>query len=180
MHQAALDLFLEQGIDRVTVEEIAERADVAPSTFFRHFETKEDAVMVEVRERFDDLLAALEAQPAGPAWEMLTGSVVGWRETRRDPRLLLREVSLVAAHESLRARFASLLVAYEGRIAESLRARAAPAPTVLQSHLAAAWFLAAVRVVLRQWALDLSGTDPFELGLSVARALSHVPMDEVT
>jgi AcrR family transcriptional regulator len=38
---AAMELFTERGIDAVTVEEIAERADVARGTVFNHFSTKE-------------------------------------------------------------------------------------------------------------------------------------------
>src|SRR5277367_1408103 len=37
----AMRLFLERGYDAVTVAEIAEAADVAVSTLFKHFESKE-------------------------------------------------------------------------------------------------------------------------------------------
>jgi AcrR family transcriptional regulator len=58
----ALQLFQEQGYEATTVEQIAEAAEVSPSTFFRYFPTKEDVVL------YDDLdpilFAAFEAQPA--------------------------------------------------------------------------------------------------------------------
>lgn len=38
---SALDLFAQRGIDAVTVEEIADRADVARGTVFNHFATKD-------------------------------------------------------------------------------------------------------------------------------------------
>jgi AcrR family transcriptional regulator len=58
----ALQLFREQGYEATTVEQIAEAAEVSPSTFFRYFGTKEDVVLYD---DFDPLLiAAFEAQPA--------------------------------------------------------------------------------------------------------------------
>src|SRR5215470_7669638 len=58
----ALQLFREQGYEATTVEQIAEAAEVSPSTFFRYFRTKEDVAL------YDDLdplfIAAFEAQPA--------------------------------------------------------------------------------------------------------------------
>jgi AcrR family transcriptional regulator len=66
----AMRLIHEQGYDATTVEQIAEAAEISPSTFFRYFPTKEDVVL------YDDLdpplIAAYEAQPAdaGPIGAM--------------------------------------------------------------------------------------------------------------
>src|SRR6478752_6726354 len=53
---AAVDLFTEQGYDATTVAEIAERAGVTRSTFFRHFSDKRE-VLVAGQETLSRLLA---------------------------------------------------------------------------------------------------------------------------
>jgi AcrR family transcriptional regulator len=58
---AALELFQRDGYDATTVDQIADRADVSQSTFFRYFPTKQDVVL---HDRYDPLLlAAFRAQP---------------------------------------------------------------------------------------------------------------------
>ncbi|GAA4213227.1 TetR family transcriptional regulator [Microbispora amethystogenes] len=61
IQEEALRLFAEQGYDATTVEQIAEAAEVSPSTFFRYFPTKEDVV---TQDDYDPiLLEAIRAQP---------------------------------------------------------------------------------------------------------------------
>ena len=62
IQEHALRLFREQGYDQTSVEQIAEAAEVSPSTFFRYFPTKEDVVLYDP---FDPILIeAFRAQPA--------------------------------------------------------------------------------------------------------------------
>ena len=61
IQEQALRLFREQGYGSTTVEQIAEAAEVSPSTFFRYFGTKEDVVAYVA---WDPLvLEAWRAQP---------------------------------------------------------------------------------------------------------------------
>jgi AcrR family transcriptional regulator len=63
IREATYRLIEEQGYDTTTIEQIAEAAEVSPSTVFRYFPTKEDIVLTdeyderleqELRERPDD------------------------------------------------------------------------------------------------------------------------------
>ncbi|WP_433052933.1 TetR family transcriptional regulator [Dactylosporangium sp. CS-033363] len=56
IQEHAVRLFTEQGYDATTIEQIAEAAEVSPSTFFRYFKTKEDVV---IQDRYDELMADL-------------------------------------------------------------------------------------------------------------------------
>ncbi|MET8796870.1 helix-turn-helix domain-containing protein [Nocardia sp. NPDC004568] len=63
---AAVDLFTEQGYDATTVAQIAERAGVTKSTFFRHFPDKRE-VLVAGQETLSRLLAEGIADAPGAA-----------------------------------------------------------------------------------------------------------------
>jgi AcrR family transcriptional regulator len=45
LHQALLALVLERGYDRVTVQDVLDRADVARATFYTHFRDKDDLLL---------------------------------------------------------------------------------------------------------------------------------------
>jgi AcrR family transcriptional regulator len=60
----ALELFAERGFDAVTVNDIAERADVDPSTFYRHFGSKEAVIFSDLGDWTGRLGDAVRAQPA--------------------------------------------------------------------------------------------------------------------
>jgi TetR/AcrR family transcriptional regulator, cholesterol catabolism regulator len=90
IRSAALELFREQGYEATTVEEIAERADVAKGTFFNHFARK-DALLEDLAEEvFSALLEDL-------------GPVAEWRGTARDGllRLFLRLCEVISGDPEL-------------------------------------------------------------------------------
>jgi len=61
IQEQAIRLFRSQGYDRTTVEQIADAADVSPSTFFRYFPTKEDVVLYDAHDPL--LMEAFRRQP---------------------------------------------------------------------------------------------------------------------
>lgn len=93
--QTALALFLENGYERTTVEQITEAVGVAKGTFYHYFSTKQDLLEQLVREFTDDLFgqieSALEASD-GAAIErfgVLTAASAAAKLGRKDETLML-------------------------------------------------------------------------------------------
>lgn len=65
-----MELFSEQGYDKTSLREIAERLGVTKAALYYHFRTKEDIVVSlseDMRRGVDDIIAWAERTPAGPA-----------------------------------------------------------------------------------------------------------------
>ncbi|BDI22660.1 TetR/AcrR family transcriptional regulator [Herbiconiux sp. L3-i23] len=58
-------MFLERGFDNVSIREVADAADVSPTTVFAHFPQKEALVFDEDDEQRDRLVAAVRDRPEG-------------------------------------------------------------------------------------------------------------------
>ncbi|MGO8686632.1 MAG: TetR family transcriptional regulator [Candidatus Dormibacteria bacterium] len=109
IQQEAMRLFRERGYDGATVEDIAEAAEVSPSTFFRYFPTKEDVVL---RDDYDDLLIeAFLAQPPDlpplRAFREALHGIVGFAAELSPDELELEQVrmSLSFTQPEVRARW---------------------------------------------------------------------------
>ncbi|MFD3573279.1 TetR/AcrR family transcriptional regulator [Streptomyces sp. NPDC058644] len=112
---AAIDLILEHGLAAVTVEAVAERADVTRRTFSRHFGSKEAAALDFTRADGDRINAALRTRPADePPLAAYRAAVREWLADPRTPGLHRRsrtrallalvdtEPALFAAYERVR------------------------------------------------------------------------------
>lgn len=79
--KVAIDLFVDHGFDKVTVDEIASVAGISPRTFFRYYSSKDDIVLELARRLDERLIAAVAARPAdeGP----ITALREGFRATSR-------------------------------------------------------------------------------------------------
>jgi AcrR family transcriptional regulator len=133
---AAADLFTEKGYDATTVAQIAERAGVTKSTFFRHFPDKRE-LLVAGQETLSRLLADGIAEApvsASPLEAVAAGlerasSAMGQMNRELGPRLK----AAVAASAELQERDALKSVSLAAAMTTTLLARGVPDPT---AHLA--------------------------------------------
>ena len=126
---AAVDMFTEQGYDATTVAEIAERAGVTKSTFFRHFPDKRE-LLVAGQEVLSRLLAdgITEApETASPLEAVAAGlvrasSAMGPMNRELGPRLK----AAIAASAELQERDALKSVGLAAAMTSALVARGVP------------------------------------------------------
>lgn len=130
--RAAIDLFAEQGYDKTTVVEIAERAGLTKTTFFRYFPDKREVLFAgqEMHGRLlaDGIAAApesatpLEAVAAG--LDTVTGSFTP-EQREFGPRLR----TVVSEHPELQERDALKRAGLAAAMTEALQKRGVPETT---------------------------------------------------
>ena len=62
LHEALISLVLEKNYDSITVQEILDRADVGRSTFYAHFDGKDELLISGTHELRNTLNAALQGE----------------------------------------------------------------------------------------------------------------------
>jgi AcrR family transcriptional regulator len=148
---AAVDLFTEQGYDATTVAQIAERAGVTKSTFFRHFSDKRE-LLAAGQETLSQLLsdgiteAAASASPLEAVAAGLERASTAMGPVNRDlgPRLK----AAIAASTELQERDALKSVGLAAAMTAALLARGVPDPT---AHLAGELGVLAFKRGYAQW-----------------------------
>ena len=126
---AALHLFSEQGYDDTTVAEIAERAGLTKSTFFRHFPDKRD-VLAAGQETLSRLLAEGVAKaPEGATPLAAVAAGLEWTTAAMTPfnrELAPRLQAVIATSSELQERARLKQVGMAAAMADALRARGVP------------------------------------------------------
>lgn len=173
--RAAAELFIEQGYDATTVEDIAAAAEVSPRTFYRYFPAKEDVVLALGESRTDALLAALRSRPADePPLRAVQAAVAGaytsgWGDLGKVRVFLV----LLRDTPALRARWLIERETDREKLAVVLAEREGARPG-LRHQAAAAAVVSAVAAALDAW-LDRGEGDP-RLFVQEALALLGKPL----
>lgn len=102
--RTALDLFIAEGFDAVTVGQIAESVGMAASTLYRHFETKEAIVLWDEHDA-DVEQALLRESKSHPPFEAMQRAFAGQLSDRYrdDLDFQLKRVKYIYATEQVHA-----------------------------------------------------------------------------
>lgn len=164
MVRAALELFTEQGYDNTTVAEIAERAGLTKSTFFRHFPDKREVLFAAqdiLCQLFADGIATAPASatPLEAVAAALAAAAAAFPPGRRD--LGLQRRAVIAANPELQEREALKRTGFAAAMTKALQERGVADPT---ASLAAELGVLAFKRAHARWA-DPTDQQPFdELG----------------
>jgi AcrR family transcriptional regulator len=132
LRRVALDLVAERGFAHVTVEDIAEAADVSPRTFFNYFPSKEAVLFGADPDRIAALRERVIRQaPGEPVLDALRMVMVSdaqavadeLSEVGGDPADWLRRMKAARADPHLRAAHAAQMAMVERAITEGLAER---------------------------------------------------------
>jgi len=164
IYNAAMNLFLKQGFDSVTIDDICDDADVARATFFLHFPAKE-ALLVEYGERANVELAAAIREYRGSATLTLRMALKMLAErAQKHPdvvRMVVREViarpGVLSEHDQRTADLVHLLAAIirRGQAAGEFRKRIQP--TVAALTVCAAFFALIYTWARHDGKIDIEG-----------------------
>jgi AcrR family transcriptional regulator len=171
--RAAYDLFAERGFDAVTVTDIAERAEVGRTTFFRYFGDKQEVVFAD-EQRHADRLAAVVASTAAdtvaglPAALRLVRTVVlaVSGDIAAEPARYAAHHRLVSRHPELRDRSHRKLDRLTGDLRDLLRERGADPET--------AGLAARIGIACFETAREAAGSDATILLAALVRAFDSL------
>jgi AcrR family transcriptional regulator len=155
IREHALRLFREQGYNATTVEQIAEAAEVSPSTFFRYFPTKEDVVLQDEMDAMT--LAALKRQPTDlspvAAFRAATAEVYG-SLSKEDLARLEETAEMTFTVPELRARAVDELSRTIGVIAQAAAERTGRNPDDFAVRVMAGAILGVIISATMPWTGD--------------------------
>ncbi|MCB5911510.1 TetR/AcrR family transcriptional regulator [Streptomyces pinistramenti] len=186
IRRAAYRLFDEQGYDATPVDQIADAAEVSPSTVFRYFPTKEDIVL---RDAYDSVLeAAIRGRPAGePVAETLRQAAVTALRAlvAGDHGELVQRARLIRYVPAVRGRTAENLARDTELISALLAERAGRPAGDLEVRVISAAILAALQETLLRWAEEIGapgavGSRAVDSGPTELEAMIHRTMDLLT
>ncbi|MBC2900824.1 TetR/AcrR family transcriptional regulator [Streptomyces cupreus] len=153
IRDATYALIREQGYDATTVEQIAERAEVSPSTVFRYFPTKEDIVLTD---EFDPILMAeIRKRPADEPWidtlRHVLKKAVGFG-LEEDPEVLRLRSHLMVQVPAVRSRMLETMSVTGKMLTEAVAERSGMDPDSLEVRVYTMSLIGGLAEITLYWA----------------------------
>jgi AcrR family transcriptional regulator len=150
---ATYALVEEQGYDATTIEQIAERAEVSPSTVFRYFPTKEDIVLTD---EFDPIIMEeLRERPADEPW-MTTLRYVMQKAIRlgikEDPEVARLRTHLMVQVPAVRSRMMESMSVTGSMLCQAIAERTGRDPGSLEVRVYAMAIIGGLMETSLYWA----------------------------
>jgi AcrR family transcriptional regulator len=163
--EVAFNVFAQRGFEAVTAAEVAEAAGISRASFFRYFDSKEDAVFVAQEAVGAEIAAELAGRPPGEdAWTALRRAFdAGVRTYSRSPAGALARLRLIRCTPSLRAHQLDRLGQWRELIAAALAARLGMAAPDVRVEALAGAALGALDAATARWAQADGADDLIEL-----------------
>ncbi|RZB16006.1 TetR family transcriptional regulator [Streptomyces sp. F001] len=166
---ATYELIEEQGYDATTIEQIADRAEVSPSTVFRYFPTKEDIVLTD---EYGPLLEEFRDRPADEPWQdslrHITRRAIGLG-LGEEPEITRLRCRLIAEVPAVRSRLMESMSAAGPLLAGAIAARTGRDPESLEVRVFTMSLIGGLMEIFPYWARTGFRDDPADL---VDRALA--------
>ncbi|MFD7240496.1 TetR/AcrR family transcriptional regulator [Streptomyces massasporeus] len=150
---ATYALIEEQGYDATTIEQIADRAEVSPSTVFRYFPTKEDIV---VTDEWDPvMMAELRSRPRDESWADVLRHVMRTAldlSLDEEPEVTRLRTRLGVEVPAVRARMTESMAATGRLLREALAERSGLDPDSLELRVFAMSVMGGLMEASHYWA----------------------------
>jgi AcrR family transcriptional regulator len=163
LSQAAIRLCTQRGWENVTVDEIAEAANVSPRTFRNYFSTKAEAVAAVHLERMLRIADELRARPADEQlWTAITNSVCAQFESPgqkgkevKDVSRLMDRIHVLSTEPAFHGEILKASASAQSELAKAITERIdVSRANELYPQLVAAVVIAVVGVVTGRWLRD--------------------------
>ncbi len=181
IHEAAFEMALTAGLAHTTVEQISERAGIAPRTFWGYFSSKEDAVLNRDPDTPGKLAKALLERPVGEDPVSSLHAVLDdfLASKLTDPERSHVRRSLLRREPSLLAAVAVAFDEIERALVEALGHRMGVAPSDdLRPGVFVASACGACRVAQQRWEESAGAEDLRDLTRRAFRTIAEGLLDE--
>ncbi len=174
IQRVAMQLFVKNGYDETTIEEIATAVEISPSTFFNYFATKEDVVMLDTYDPLT-ILMFKDRPPNEPLSASFRHVLKGLAAILdRDRELILARSHLILGVPALRSRIWDEMERTQDFLVPLLAERTGRKPDDYDLRVTARAVLNAVFEATLEW-VRRDGRD--DLIALIERALNVVDAD---